>query len=125
MEARTVETRTSLITFGEDGILRVVVKLNVSTALSDAADGLETAAKLVGNQRVPALIDIRNSGPIDRDARKAYATAELVSAQAMLVNSHFSRIVANMFIRFTLPRFPIKVFNIEAEAIDWLGEFLK
>jgi hypothetical protein len=68
------------------------------------------------------LIDIRKVGFIDSKAR-AYGAEqyrEHVAGQAILIESKISSYFANLFLKFSKPKVPTKLFTEETEAIGWL-----
>lgn len=42
---------------------------------------------------------------------------------AVVINSSLSRIIANLFMKFSKPPFPVKLFTDEDKAIEWLKTF--
>jgi len=125
MKDRTAETRTVTITFGEDGILVVRSHPGHDQSADDARENLETCRQLVGDKKAPVLVDLRQMGVLENQARKVYATeADFALAQAMLVDSAFTRIAANLFIRIANPVQPTRMFSSEDEAIQWLKGIL-
>lgn len=68
------------------------------------------------------LIDIRDVGFIDSKAR-AYGAEQYrsyVAGQALLIESKISSYFANLFLKFSKPKVPTKLFTNEEEAIAWL-----
>ena len=125
MENRTAETRTVTITFGADGIIVVRSRPGYPQNESDARENLVICRQLAGDKKAPVLVDVRQMAPLTRQAREVYATeADFALAQAMLVESAFTRISANLFIRVGRPVHPTRMFNSEDEAMQWLKGFL-
>ena len=125
MKDRTAETRTVTITFGEDRILVVRSRVGHDQNESDARENLATCRQLAGDKKAPVLVDMRQMATLDKQARKVYATeSDFAMAQAMLVDSAFTRISANLFIRIARPLHPTRMFTSEEEAIAWLKGFL-
>ena len=125
MKDRTAETRTVTITFNEDGILVVRSHTGKDQNESKARENLETCRRLLGDKKAPVLVDMREMAALDKQARKVYATeSDFALAQAMLVDSAFTRISANLFIRIARPIHPTRMFTSEDEALQWLKGFL-
>jgi hypothetical protein len=125
MENRTAETRTVTITFGADGIIVIRSRPDLLQNESDARENLATCRQLAGDKKAPVLVDVRKMAPLARQARDVYATeADFALAQAMLVESAFTRISANLFIRVGRPVHPTRMFTSEDEARQWLMGFL-
>jgi hypothetical protein len=75
--------------------------------------------RLCGN-----LVDIRNMLFIDSKTR-AYAAAQYrphVAGQAIVIDSKISSYFANLFLKFSQPKVPTRLFTSEDEAVRWLGE---
>jgi len=118
-----VVTRTVTISSEADGIVRVEVRPEVDQTVADARENMELARRFVASGRAPFLIDVRQSRPIPREVRAVYAMDHgFVLAQAMLVDSVFTRIAANVFMRVARPLHCVRLFDDEREALEWLRE---
>lgn len=70
------------------------------------------------------LMDIRNMFFIDSKTR-AYAAAQYrphVAGTAILTDSKISSSFANLYLRFSKPKVPTRLFTNEEEALRWLRE---
>ena len=70
------------------------------------------------------LVDMRKVSFIDSKAR-AHAAAQYrphVAGQAILIESKISSYFANLFLKFSRPKVPTKLFTVEEEAIKWLKD---
>ena len=68
------------------------------------------------------LIDMRDVSFIDSQAR-SHAAAQYrshVAGQAILIESRISSYFANLFLKFSKPKVPTRLFTVEEEAIVWL-----
>ena len=68
------------------------------------------------------LLDIRDVHFIDSKAR-SYGAEQYrahVAGQAILIGSKMSSYFANLFLKFSKPKVPTKLFTNEDEAIKWL-----
>lgn len=93
---------------------------------------LEVAIKMVNNRKTIAegqdykiLVVIKNLRAATSDARQYLSTSsakEGISATAFVTSSPLDKAIVNFFIRANLIKIdiPTKVFNTEAEALDWL-----
>lgn len=73
------------------------------------------------------LMDIRNMLFIDSKTR-AYAAAQYrphVAGTAILVDSKISSSFANLYLRFSGPKVPTRLFTNEEEALRWLREQMR
>jgi hypothetical protein len=123
--SRVIETRTEELTLGDDGILRCRIKPTDLHTLEDAVENVRARLGLIGEARVPTLLDARATGAITRQAREHYTgpeTARMTLGMAMLVGSPIGRIIGNFLIQVNRPRFPIRLFSDESEALRWLAE---
>lgn len=60
---------------------------------------------------------------VKKDVRDYLASEELLSickASALLVNSGISKAIGNLYLTFSKPRFPTKLFTNEQKALEWL-----
>ena len=111
--SRLVTTRTLTLVLRGDGILHGVALPDSQQKLEDARENIECALKLSAGERVPFLLDIRTTGTLSREARMFYAGeegAKAVSGLAMVADSAFTRVVANLFIRLAKGNFPVRLF---------------
>ncbi|HAN00381.1 MAG TPA: hypothetical protein DCQ26_17440 [Marinilabiliales bacterium] len=77
-----------------------------------------------GTQLCANLIDVRDMFFIDSKTRE-YAAAQYrthVAGQAILIESTISSYFANLFLKFSQPKVPTKLFTKEDEAMKWLQE---
>ncbi len=87
--------------------------LEKMTEVGDTWNGTELCANLV---------DLRDVSFIDSNAR-TYAAAQYrphVAGQAILIESRISSYFANLFLKFSKPKVPTKLFTKEEDAIIWL-----
>jgi len=116
-----------ILTLREDGIIHAVPKARLEQSLADAQENLAAVRSLTCGKRHPLLLDVRGAGPISREARAHYVgdeSAELVHAQALVSASTFDRVAANFYLRLAKARFPIRMFDSEEAAVEWLRGFL-
>jgi hypothetical protein len=122
------ETRTTVLTIGDDGIVRVELKQDADVTLEDAIENHEETLKLVGDHEYLVLVDIRPARSITREARMSFADRDSrrnTIAQALVIDSGISRVIGNFFIGLNKPPFPVKLFKSSDEAAAWLKGFLK
>jgi hypothetical protein len=80
-----------------------------------------------GTELCANLIDIRDMLFADSEARSygAKQYRDHVAGQAFLVDSRISSSFANLFLRFSKPKLPTRLFTKEEEAIEWLKDQMK
>ncbi len=126
--AKTIETRTEIITLDDDGVCRCRVKSTATHTLDDARENVEATSSLAGDRRVPLILDARDATNITREAREYYTgpeNAEVVMATAMIIGSMVGRIIGNFLIRVNRPPFPFRLFSDETSANDWITQFAR
>jgi hypothetical protein len=126
MEQR-FETRAQVVWLDPNGILRAQSKLNVDLTLEDAQDVVRQIGGLCKDQRRPILVDLTGLKSMSRDARKYFSgpeTAKVESAAALLVNSPIAKAIGNFFMGLNKGLIPARLFTSEAQALEWLREFL-
>ena len=124
VESQTRCTKTVTIELS-DGIVIVRSIAHQDQGFVDAVENLQICRELLDGASAPILIDIRQSGIVNRAARKTYASqGEYILAQAMLVDSAFARVAANLYIRVANPKHPTRMFNSEVDALRWLEGYL-
>ena len=93
----------------------------------DAAKAIvEAASSISGQAKHANLIDIREMVFMSREARAYLGNQERknVVAIAILMNSIFHNVLANLYFKFNKPRILTKEFDKEVDALDWLKEKL-
>jgi hypothetical protein len=123
--ATSIETRTEVITIGDDGIVRCEVKPTAAHTLTDAEENVRATAELTKGRRLPLILDARRAKGISREAREYYTgpdNAAVVMATAMIIDSSVGKIIGNFLIRVNRPPFPFRLFSDENSAHAWLVE---
>lgn len=122
-EDQSVDTRIATVA-KQSRITRMVVKQNVQITLDDVIE-LQTATdeELLKGEKALLLSDIRGMKSITREARTRLAGEEsikLAAAQAVVVDSGFSKVIGNFLIGLNKTPYPTKLFTSEAKAREWL-----
>ncbi|MFW9993407.1 MAG: hypothetical protein ACFFD4_15290 [Candidatus Odinarchaeota archaeon] len=129
MKTGVIETRVARVRLEEDGIVRVVAIANRGEVMfNDAVEILAAHVKVTGGKKLPALIDMRQTGSVSREARQHLAGEEMTSvtsALALLTSSFLSKMVGNLYTGINNPGVPLKLFTSEVKAIEWLKGFLE
>jgi len=95
-------------------------------SLEEAKESVKMVAELLSAHHIssiPFLADIRAIKKASKEVRDFLAKQGLTAYQAknaILVNSGLSKIVGNIYLRFSKPITPSKLFVNENKAIDWL-----
>lgn len=120
---RTIETRTSIYTLHEDGVIVQRLRDNARQTLADAKENVEAYLTLCVSTKHPCLIDGRAALTAEPGVREYYArpeVAERTLAAALLVGSSAMRVIANLFLTVNKPIMPTRMFTVEHEALAWL-----
>lgn len=121
----TIEVHGAVITFRDDDILHIHYK-------SEYLD-LEAAKKIIQLTRTnsksdisPVLISADPFSDHNDEAQKYLASDEVMrycKAIAIVTSSLAQKISTNFFIKFRKPSKPIRFFNSEKDALNWLDKY--
>jgi len=76
---------------------------------------------------LPALIDLKDMKSTKKELRDYMSGDELtaiITATAIITGSGLSKIVGNLFLSFSRPQIPTKLFSDEAKAVEWLQQYI-
>ena|ERR1700741_449371 len=119
------EFPASTIWFDENGILCSIAK-NVSQTVSEAKETMIAFKEIVGDRKVCMLSDNSDSPPVNKEMRDyaAEVIPDLVKAIAIMSRSSVGKMAANLFFSLKKQPYPVKFFNDEKEAKEWLKQYL-
>ncbi|MGZ3883565.1 MAG: DUF7793 family protein [Bacteroidia bacterium] len=112
---------------GDDGICRTKTKPQAVIGIADAKQNSEAVTSFFLNKKFPLLVDARPVLSMEREARKHFSTNgrdTKISAMAVMVKSPLSRVIGNFFMGLNKPQIPARLFDSEADAVEWLKTFL-
>lgn len=73
---------------------------------------------------VPTVVDIRALKGISKEVRdlmsKDKKATRQISCLAVIISSGISKIMGNIFMRFSKPDYPTRLFTDKQKAIDWI-----
>ena len=129
-EAPEHQTRCSKAWLISDDIIFVECKASAEIELEDAKEDMRLSEEMIGDvYRFGTIIDTANIKSISKEARDWYSQVQNDNPHnicvALVVNSFYTRIIANFFLGFTNSRTEMKIFNIKDDAIEWLYEKLE
>jgi hypothetical protein len=124
--SRTIPGKATL-EIEEGNILRIRMLPNSNIDIDAAKAIVQAAKELSGTTKHANLLDIREMVFISREARAYFASQERknVVAIAILMNSIFHNVLANLYFKFNKPRILTKEFDKEVDALDWMMEKLR
>ena len=112
---------------GDDGICRTKTKPMAEIYLKEALENTAAVTSFYKTKKFPLLIDARNVKFMEREARKHFSTNgrdTKINSFAVMVKSPLSRVIGNFFMGLNKPEVPAKLFDIEADAISWLKQYV-
>ena len=107
----------------EDGILVYRPVAGAQLTQQVARQVLALGLELVGAGPKPTLVMMEDVGRVDRPAREVFASEEylrLSCRTALVVGSPVSRVIGNFFVGLNRLKYPCKVFDDPARALEWL-----
>ena len=128
-EATEHQTRCSKAWLVSNDVIFVECKERAEIELEDAKEDMQLSEKLVAEVNYFAtIIDTANIKSISKEARDWYSQSQNDNPRnvsvALIVNSFYTRIIANFFLGFKNSRTEMKIFNEKDDAIEWLYEQL-
>ena len=124
--ATIIDSPTSIMWFDENGILCSIAKKGVRQTLEEAKVYIEEFKKITGGKKVCLLSDSTDSTPINKEMRDyaAEVIPEIAKAIAIISRSALGKMTANLFFKIKKQPYPVKIFNEENEAKEWLKQYL-
>jgi len=122
-DIEAVGTRTSNLWMLDESIIYIEKKPDVEIRLEDAIENNQVILAISKSNKWSLLIDIRSIKSISKEAREYYSDDKSMPGRcaiALLVDSYFSRIMANIFIGYSNASIPIKLFSSKEMAMEWL-----
>ncbi len=115
------------INYTKDRILFMRMHKKSNIDLDAAFQITEIASKITGNEVHANLVDIRQMVFMSSEARKHFGNQNksTVKAVAIIMNSLLHKPLINLYMKFSPPLLPTRIFNDENMAIEWLNEALQ
>jgi hypothetical protein len=115
-----------IATYWFDSGILVSLSKNIKRTVGNISGNVAFVQQITGNKRVPLLIYLKNSPVPDKETRR-FSTTQLpviYSAMAMVSKPGLAQFIMNILFRFNPPPIPMKSFTNDAEAKEWLQQFL-
>lgn len=112
----------------ENSILFIKFKEDLNANLGIAREMVGQRLSFIGDMEYPTLVDTRKVKFVSKEARDYFAKGDGikgVTALAILTDNLISALTANLFITFSKPTIPTRIFKNEKTAIEWLSQFVK
>lgn len=110
--------------FIRDGILHVIVHDNQSIELRDVDGILPDIEAVCDGKKYPILLDTGINKKVTTSARQFIAKRfqKFRTAEAIICQTYYHRILTQLYISVNRPGNPVKVFNNHEDAEKWLQE---
>jgi hypothetical protein len=95
--------------------------------IESAKEEIKFINQLTDGKGAPCIVDITKVKSVTREARLYYSSevaSHVISAAALLVDSQVSKVLANFFLGINKPLMPVRLFNSEEQAMEWLNKYV-
>jgi hypothetical protein len=123
MQSTIINDKIKIIQ-GDDQIYRYIAINNCSIDLDTLEKMTNVGDTWNGDRLCANLIDIRDMMFIDSKTR-SYAADQYrphVAGTAIIVDSKVSSYFANIYLKFSQPKVPTRLFTREEDAVKWLND---
>ena len=129
-ESNERQTRCSKAWLIGDDLIFVECKADAEIVLEDAIEDMRLSEEMIASSsRFATLIDTANIKSISKEARDWYSQVQNDNPRnisvALVVNSFYTRVIANFFLGFKNSRTEMKIFNEIDPAIEWIYKELE
>lgn len=125
----TIKTIDGLVelTYRDDNIMVMKMAKGVSIDIDSARKIGEAASDLAADRVHSNLVDLRDMAFMSSEARKYFAGQDksTVKSVGVISNPKLHKPLINLYLKFSRPTLPTKMFDTEEEAIEWLLKSLK
>ncbi|MGF6849361.1 hypothetical protein QFZ51_004596 [Chitinophaga sp. W3I9] len=111
--------------YDSTGILYSYSKSTLRT-VENISRNIALVKQITGNKKVPLLIYLSNS-PVPDKATRKFSTEQLphvYNAMAMVSKPGLSKLIMNILFKLKTPPIPMKSFTNDAEAKEWLLQYV-
>jgi hypothetical protein len=124
--AKVIEFPASTMWFDDNGILCSIAKKVPPQTIEEAKKTMVEFLKITGGKKVCMLSDNTDSPPVNKEMRDyaAEVIPEIAKAIAVLSGSAVGKMAANLFFILKKQPYPVKFFDNEEEAKQWLKQYL-
>ena len=126
MQSTVVNEKIRIIQ-GDDQIFRYIAINNCTLDIETLKEMTQIGDTWNGTELCANLVDLRDMLFVDSKTRE-YAAAQYrshVAGQAIVIGSKVSSYFANIFLKFSRPQVPTRLFTNVDEAVKWLKEQLE
>lgn len=111
-----------------NGIIFIRIKSGAVLDLAKIKEINEAKNKLADDRRHAVIFIAHENAVMTKEARNYSASEEVFKnavCKAIVVKSTAHRLITNYFIHFLKPIAPVKMFNSEQKAVEWVLEKFK
>jgi len=111
--------------YDSTGILYSYSKSTLRT-VENISRNIALVKQITGSKKVPLLIYLTNS-PVPDKATRQFSTEQLphvYTAMAMVSKPGLSKLIMNILFKLKTPHIPMKSFTSDAEAKEWLLQYV-
>jgi len=121
--AKEAVLETVLMTYGDDGVLRIRINEGAAIGLTQAKLQSETIRRLCGTGKIAVLIDASANHTVTKEAQE-YSAQNVGNriATAVIHPNPISKISLNLYLSIFRPATPYKMFSSEERALIWLKQ---
>ncbi|MCH2045198.1 MAG: hypothetical protein MK212_13870 [Saprospiraceae bacterium] len=126
MEVQKITTPTAEVTFyPKEKYIHLVYHPKKHKCIEEMKEHIEQCRTIMGEYApLPTLVDVRQIKGITKEVRDFVGQYEKTKNDimylALIVKSGFSKIAGNIFLSFTKPAYPTRLFTSEEDAEKWL-----
>jgi hypothetical protein len=123
---KIIDFPTATMWFDEHGILCSIAKKIPSQSVEEARETIKEFRKITGGKKICLLSDSTDSPPANKELRDyaAEVMPDIAKAVAIISRSAVGKMAANLFFSIKKQPYPVKMFNDETEAKEWLKQYL-
>ena len=123
---KVIDLAASTIWFDDNGILCSIAKNVPQQNIEQAQAALDELKRITGGKKVCMLSDNTASPPVNKEMRDfaAQVIPDLVKAIAIISRSSVGKMAANLFFKLKKQPYPVKFFDDEQAARQWLKQYL-
>ncbi|MES2591305.1 MAG: hypothetical protein V4608_05435 [Bacteroidota bacterium] len=116
----------SIIWFDSDGILYSIAKKIPAQTIDEAKASMADFLKITGGKKVCMISDSSDSPAVNKEMRDfaAEVIPQIVKAIAIISRSSAGRMAANLFFSLKKQPYPVKFFENEVDAKQWIIQYL-
>jgi len=128
MEQKTILTKHGKLILLEPGIIQFSVNENTALNLEDAKELHRAHLELSNQGKHGVYMNIKKFFIASKEVQKFSVSKEVTDfhiGTAILISNKAVRLLGSFFIKFYKSGAPTRIFNKEAEALEWLRIKLK